>query len=743
MARVARIRARLLPHALAPDPNLANLRVAARAAVIQPLVFAFGLLVLRNAQMTLFAAFAVFGLLVLANLGGRPLNRLIAYLATTLVGAALVAVGSIASPNPWTAALMALLVVFCIELAGIFGGYVAGSRVPFLMAFVLAASVPAPASAVPERMLGWLIGGCAATAAALVLWPLYERDVQLNAASAALRSLATLIATTRVNPAATEQHQNAASALADLMTAYRQTAYRPGGPTRRHRALAQLVTELERARYFAIATADEPMGANPCLAEGNLLASAVVSVFNASAEVLKGGPAPDLHSLEQARIAHRNALDAWAGAQLRSGASVESVLDGLDYDHRLRVLSYLCLAIGANAVIVAGRDFEPGSVRIAYGTPIEAGFRPALRRVGQTLMTHLSWTSPLMHTSVRAALGLALAVLVARLFGLDRAFWVVLGTMSVLRSNALATGGTTVQALAGTLLGFAVGGLFALLFAHDPVVLWAALPVAVFLAAYAPSALSFVAGQAAFTVMMLIFFNLLTPVGWRVGLVRMEDVAVGSAIGVAAGTLLWPRGARSDFAHTLSRLYRLVAVHLSEALDLMLGHGRVEAVNATRAQVWQAREKTGESFDQLLGEHSSRQLAPEVAGYMVAAADHAVTVADSFQVAVDMGYVATECVGGRQRVDSAGAALIASWFMLAERIEGVRAVRTVPLHREELRQAALNCLAAWGGHSPERGSAAIAVAWTREWLEQLGALVRDLEEPAASVSASAAAPWWR
>src|SRR5262249_35366606 len=209
------------------------------------------------------------------------------------------------------------------------------------MAFVLAASVAAPASAAQERMLGWLIGGCAATAAALVLWPLYEHDVLCHAASAALRSLAMLIATTRANAAATDQHQSAATALVELKRAYTQTAYRPGGPTRRDRALAQLVTELERARYFATAPGDEPLGVNPCLGEGNLLASAVVSVFKAGAEVLRGGSAPDLHPLEHARTAHRIALDAWAGAQLRSGASEESVLAGLDYDHRLRVLSYL------------------------------------------------------------------------------------------------------------------------------------------------------------------------------------------------------------------------------------------------------------------------------------------------------------------------------------------------------------------------------------------------------------------
>ena len=41
MATVARIRAQLVPRALAPDPGLANLPVAARAAVVQPLVLAF------------------------------------------------------------------------------------------------------------------------------------------------------------------------------------------------------------------------------------------------------------------------------------------------------------------------------------------------------------------------------------------------------------------------------------------------------------------------------------------------------------------------------------------------------------------------------------------------------------------------------------------------------------------------------------------------------------------------------
>jgi hypothetical protein len=127
---------------------------------------------------------------------------------------------------------------------------------------------------------------------------------------------------------------------------------------------------------------------------------------------------------------------------------------------------------------------------------------------------------------------------------------------------------------------------------------------------------------------------------------------------------------------------------------------------------------------------------------MLAAADQALIVAESLYVLFDMGYVAGE-LAERTPVDSHSAALVASWFMLAERIEGVRGVRTVPLHREELRQAALAALEAWRGEPSERGKAAIGLAWAREWLEQLDTLVRDLEDPATKVAANAVAPWWQ
>ena len=60
----------------------------------------------------------------------------------------------------------------------------------------------------------------------------------------------------------------------------------------------------------------------------------------------------------------------------------------------------------------------------------------ARQRAGSHLESHSVW----LHNSLRGAVGLGLAVLVARLTGVQHSFWVVLGTLSVLRSNALNTG---------------------------------------------------------------------------------------------------------------------------------------------------------------------------------------------------------------------------------------------------------------------------------------------------------------
>ena len=178
---------------------------------------------------------------------------------------------------------------------------------------------------------------------------------------------------------------------------------------------------------------------------------------------------------------------------------------------------------------------------------------------------HAASRSVSFRNAVRGAAGLAVAVFIAQRAGLQHSYWVVLGTLSVLRSNALGTGRSIVGALAGTAAGILVGaGILELLGASDPV-LWAVLPVAVLVAAYAPRVISFAFGQAGFTVALVILFNLIDPIGWRVGLIRIEDVAIGFAVSLGVGLVFWPRGAALVLRQNIGLAYSRGADFLSVA----------------------------------------------------------------------------------------------------------------------------------------------------------------------------------
>ena len=159
----------------------------------------------------------------------------------------------------------------------------------------------------------------------------------------------------------------------------------------------------------------------------------------------------------------------------------------------------------------------------------------------------------------------------ADLSGVQHGFWVVLGTLSVLRTNAASTESTALRALGGTVVGFAAGALLLLGIGTSTPALWAALPIAVAVAAYAPGTLPFAFGQAAFTVVVVVLFNLLVPAGWRVGLLRIEDVAIGCLVSLVVGVLFWPRGASSVVGDDLADAFRRGAAYLTQAVDWALG----------------------------------------------------------------------------------------------------------------------------------------------------------------------------
>ena len=169
-------------------------------------------------------------------------------------------------------------------------------------------------------------------------------------------------------------------------------------------------------------------------------------------------------------------------------------------------------------------------------------------------------------------------MLIANLTGVQHSFWVVLGTLSVLRSSALSTGQNLLSALLGTVAGFIAGAVLVVLVGTNTTLLWVLLPPAVLLAGLAPAAISFAAGQAAFTLTLLILFNILAPEGWEIGLVRIEDVALGGAVSLAVGLLFWPRGAGAALGQALADAYADSADYLAGAVRF--GIGRCDSLAA-------------------------------------------------------------------------------------------------------------------------------------------------------------------
>jgi len=140
------------------------------------------------------------------------------------------------------------------------------------------------------------------------------------------------------------------------------------------------------------------------------------------------------------------------------------------------------------------------------------------------------------------------------------------------------------RALAGVVVGFVVGAALLLAIGTGPTALWVVLPFAVLVASYAPGTLPFTVGQAAFTVTVVVLFNLLAPAGWKVGLLRIQDVAIGCAVSFVVGVLFWPRGAGGVVGDDLADAYRRGAAYLTQAVDWALGL-RTEAPDTAVAAV--------------------------------------------------------------------------------------------------------------------------------------------------------------
>src|SRR5438067_559075 len=438
-----------------------------------------------------------------------------------------------------------------------------------------------------------------AVCALMILWPPRRRGGLQREAAGALRAVADFL------DAGQHEFAERARVARGTVNAFGRrllgTQHRPTGPTAPTAALASLPDELDWLLSF-LAPSAEPPGLELACAEDAEAMAAAAAVLRAGAERLEGRDGqPDFVRLDAARDGVAEALVRRL-PELPTDTAPGAVVQALEPPFRIRAATYSARQVAGYALLASGAEApELDHDDLAQLPPRRA----ALEATEQLAVEHASAGSVWFQNSVRGAAGLAVAVYIAQRAGLQHGFWVVLGTLSVLRSNALGTGRSILSALTGTAVGIVIGALLVIGIGTHEAVLWAVLPIAVLLAAYAPRAISFAAGQAGFTVVLFVLFNLIQPVGWKVGLVRIEDVAIGFAISLGVGALFWPRGAaallRADVANAFARSADYV---VATTRQLAMRGDAVESARAAR-EADAAIHQLDDAFRQYLVERSA------------------------------------------------------------------------------------------------------------------------------------------
>lgn len=555
---------RLLDRVETRDPELDALRRAARAGIVVPISAGIGFTI-GGGQTPLFTIFGSIALLIVTDFPGNRAGRAVGYAGLGLISSALITLGTLVSPLPWIAVATMFAVGVAVTFSGVLSATIAASQRAALLTFVLPACTPP--GPIGERLLGWAIALAVCVPAALFLFPPRHHDDLRRHAARVCGALAHRL----------EGHASDADVVAamdKLRTNFLGSDFRPVGLTAGSRALVRVVDDLGWLCDRVQDDTAENLG---------VMGPPAVRVLRASARLLRisrvADRAPSRAELDDALA------DLRSVAQGRYREDIGELLAEADDDaavevgRRLLTRRTFGATVGVTGRVIAASaaaDARPVLMRVLGRDLPETGAADRVLSETQAVAYiptgYLATGAVVVRNSLQTGLGLALAVATTHVFPVQHGFWVVLAAMSVLRSSALSTGTKVLRAVAGTVVGFVLGALLIEVIGVDPVVLWTVLPIVAFIAAYVPGVASFAAGQAGFTMMVLIVFNLIAPSGWRVGLIRIEDIVVGGAVGLVVSLLLWPRGSGKAVTAAIDAAFDVGTRYLRAAVS-QVTHG--------------------------------------------------------------------------------------------------------------------------------------------------------------------------
>ena len=727
----------------AKDPDLLVVKRSVRAAVVMPSVFALCHQVFSNPQVGLFGALGSFALLLFVEFTGHTRARLASYGSLYLAGCCFIALGTVVSSYEVAAVVATAFVVFGVLFLGVAAPQAATASTAALLLFVLPVSVVQPASAVGPRLLGWTIAAAVSIPACILIWPAPWHDNLRRRLAAAVDAVARL-----AHALADGQSDLGAQAavneeLTRLRNQFSGTPYPPTGAAAGAVALSKLVGRVEWVAGNTAIIGDDHWANEP--RPDVAVTEKVAETLHQAAALIsddEGHPVTDPARIEAVQESARQldelidtALKADVSSVTEGGSPTEGAGDSSSGASLAGSLDpgFHARALGVAAEMVADGALEAAGAKAVIDRRLGMEDESTPHVFAQRLVSHLSFRSVLFRNALRGAIGLALAVTVIEVTNVQHGFWVVLGTMSVLRSNALGTGATALQAVGGTAVGFVVGSAIMIGVANHTVLLWVLLPLAVLVSGIAPTKISFVAGQAAFTVMVVILFNIIQPQGWKVGLTRIEDVAIGCGVSIVVGFLFWPRGAMAALGHALSDAFVASSAYLTDAVERLTMTSRHVDTNAGQQSSHRAFLILDDTFRQFVAERGAKVVSLDTVSRLITGSNRlrmaAFTLAALPVQPPAAGQPEVESVAIAESVLRDSYASIHRWYQeCADMLAGRRSSLDAPLPHAEvlhdvLRQAFDDVGAQQRG---DRAQTTLQMLWADELLENQGQMQVDL-----------------
>ena len=545
------------------DPGLVALRKALRVTVAACIGFFVCEYLVGLSTIATYAVFGTIAFGVLSDVSGPPAQRTRTYLAAWPVALVLVAIGTAAARSTPAAVVGMLVVGFAVAFAGVGGPRIAGVANGLQLFYVLPCFPPYDPASLPQRLVGLTIGIGLVAAADRLLWPAgapVPFSVRLADAVDAVAHYVTGLP-------ADGPREAAEAAVQALRPSGLPAAVRPTGPGRRDRGLthatAELHTMLVRARLLAELLPDLHDPAARSASEA-VRAAVGETLARCSAALRAAGPPPETGPLV-------------AGVVDYLEGRAERIADHLTGDELppLVRIGALTAAVGdaALGLVFAVRAGTGAAPEPTVDPPASAWYLgvPTAALWWRRLAAHFTPRSVYFQNAVRLALGLAAARLAADLLDLTHGFWVLLATLSLMRTSAIASGLALIPAFIGTLAGAFVAAGVLTLIGDDTIVYAVVLPIAMVVTFAAGPLFGPAAAQFGFTIVVSVLFAQLAPTTWRLAEVRLTDVVIGGLIGALIGAAVWPRGGAGEVRRAAALCLRSTADELVATVRALTG----------------------------------------------------------------------------------------------------------------------------------------------------------------------------